>query len=227
MWTSASTGAICRCMGIGISHSPREKAVTASRMRAMISRYARTLRIWWSSRIRIKERLADGGAGGEMWFTAETQRAQRKRREDIRESGEAREGGWDHAGQLSLVGASECKYASGSGGEAHEEAGSAEHAAGRGNCVIRWRCSLAGAAETGGRGAAGYGDERDAAGHRAVQRRVAGSQPGVRSGGVAGAAEEAGGILRGPVPAAGRDEFRRIQPGWKSGLPAAAQPAGA
>src|ERR1035441_10361324 len=92
--------------------------------------------------------------------------------------------------------------------------------------AVRRRSSLAGgahrggAAEGGGRIAARYGDERDAAGDRALRGGVAGSQPGVRSAGVASAAEKAGRFLRGPVPAAGRDEFRRFQPGGESGLPA-------
>src|ERR1035441_8168277 len=54
MWTSALIGAIPRCMGIGISHSPRDQAVTASRMRPMISPYARTRCISASSTMRIK-----------------------------------------------------------------------------------------------------------------------------------------------------------------------------
>src|SRR5450759_3889305 len=49
-------------------------------MRSMMAPYARTRRIPGSSRMRIKERLADGAAAGEMWFNAEMQRAQRKRR---------------------------------------------------------------------------------------------------------------------------------------------------
>src|ERR1022692_4559656 len=134
---------------------------------------------------------------------------------------------------LHLAVAGDDHYAGGSGGETNEEAGSSEYAAGRGTGAVRRRSSLAGgahgggAAEGGGRIAAGYGDERDAAGDRALRGGVAGSQPGVRSAGVASAAEKAGRFLRGPVPAAGRDEFRRFQPGGESGLPAAAQPAGA
>src|ERR1039458_6989150 len=67
MWTSALTGAIPRCMGIGISHSPRDQAVTASRMRPMISPYARARCISASSRMRIKERLADARGFGKTY----------------------------------------------------------------------------------------------------------------------------------------------------------------
>src|ERR1035437_4344692 len=63
-------------------------------MRSMMAPYARTRRISGSSRMRIKERLADGGAAGEMWFNAATQRAQRKRRVQCHGRMPPRMGAW-------------------------------------------------------------------------------------------------------------------------------------
>src|SRR5690349_16610787 len=51
MCTSPPTGAISRCIGIGVSHSPRALAINASRMQLMMSRYTRVSRICARSRV--------------------------------------------------------------------------------------------------------------------------------------------------------------------------------
>src|SRR5690349_12992119 len=51
MCTSPPTGAISRCIGMGVSHSPRALAISASRMRSMMSRYTRVSRIRGRSRV--------------------------------------------------------------------------------------------------------------------------------------------------------------------------------